>query len=206
MSYIKIYFGNKPVYLCDTLTPELNLIKDSADTIFIDNLSNYKLQQLSREIEKPEHKQGLIYFKDFTALKKAFFSHFLVIKAGGGLIQNKKEEILLIFRRGKWDLPKGKLDDNESIEECALREVREETGLNEIKLGNKISITYHSYVERGTLILKESHWYAMESIGNEMLVPQTEEGISEIIWVKKEDLEKYTSNIFPALIDVLNLV
>ena len=107
------------------------------------------------------------------------------------------------MRRGKWDLPKGKLDDNETIEQCAKREVQEETGLQKLKTGKLIKITYHTYVQFGKHFLKESHWYAMEATGNEKLVPQTEEDITEIIWAKKEDLEKYVSNTFAAIVDVL---
>jgi len=136
-------------------------------------------------------------------LKSSFFKHFTLIKAAGGLVKNKKGEILLIFRRGKWDLPKGKLDDHETIEQCAKREVQEETGLHELETGKLIEITYHTYVEFGKHILKESHWYAIKATGNEKLIPQTEEDITEIIWVKKEDLKNYFSNTFPAIIEIL---
>ncbi|MEO6136634.1 MAG: NUDIX domain-containing protein [Ginsengibacter sp.] len=205
MSYIKIYFENKPVFLCDTLTKELIELREKDDTIFMDSLSNYDLQSMPREIQKPNFNQGIIYNENLDELKSAFFEHFTIIKAGGGLVRNNDEEILLIFRRGKWDLPKGKLDEGESLEECALREVAEETGLTKIELGEKISITYHTYVERGTLILKESHWFNMKAFGTGLLIPQTEEDILEIIWAKKENLAKYKANTFPAIIELLDL-
>lgn len=205
MSYIKIYFENKPVFLCDTLTKELIELREKDDTIFMNVLSNYDLQSMPREIQKPNFNRGIIYNENLDELKSAFFEQFTIIKAGGGLVRNNDEEILLIFRRGKWDLPKGKLDEGESLEECALREVTEETGLTQIELGKKIAITYHTYVERGTLILKESHWFNMNTIGTEPLIPQTEEGILEIVWANKENLAEYKANTFPAILELLDL-
>ena len=120
-----------------------------------------------------------------------------------GLVKNKAGEILLIFRRGKWDLPKGKLDDNETLLECAVREVKEETGLKEIEAGEEIDITYHTYIEFGKHILKESHWYMMRATTAEKLIPQTEEDITDIRWVKKDDLKNYLDNTFPTIISVI---
>jgi mutator protein MutT len=101
----------------------------------------------------------------------------LKILAAGGIVRNENGEILMQYRRGKWDLPKGKLDDNETIEECAVREVEEETGLTNIQLGALIGVTNHRYVERGLEIDKETHWFAMRVAGDQTLVPQTEEDI-----------------------------
>jgi 8-oxo-dGTP pyrophosphatase MutT (NUDIX family) len=203
MSYIKIYFGDKPVFLCDEITDEINTFKHHPDAVFIDELSPASIKSLLHEIDKKQFHAGILFNENFNKLKTIFFKHFTLIKAGGGLIKNKKGEILLISRRGKWDLPKGKLEDNETMEQCAQREVQEETGLKQIKLGKQIETTYHTYIQFGTHILKESHWFSMKTIEDEELTPQTEEDIKEIKWVKKEDLAKYTSNTFPSIIDVL---
>jgi 8-oxo-dGTP pyrophosphatase MutT (NUDIX family) len=203
MSYITIYFDDKPVFLCDEITPEIDEYRHHPDAVYIDELSTAAINSLLHEIKKSQFHAGIIFDNDFEKLKNGFFKHFTIIKAGGGLVKNKKGEILLIFRRNKWDLPKGKLDDNETIEECAKREVQEETGLQELKMGKPIVITYHTYVQFGKHILKESHWYAMDATGDEKPVPQTEEDITEIIWAKKKDLKKYVSNTFPAIVEVL---
>lgn len=203
MSNLTIYFGNKPVFLCDNITKEIDELKHHPETIYIDEISNAAIKSLLHEINKPQFQQGVLFNKDYKKLKEIFFKNFTLIKAGGGLVKNKYGEILLIFRRGKWDLPKGKLDDNETIEQCAKREVREETGLKEITVSKQIETTYHTYTEFGAHILKESHWFAMKALGNEKLIPQIEEGIVEILWVKKEGLTKYISNTFPAIVDVL---
>lgn len=205
MSYITIYFGDKPVYLCDKPTKQIDEVRHHPDAVFIDELSSSAIKSLLHEIEKPAFHAGIILHTDFSKLKKDFFKHFKLIQTGGGLVKNTKGEILLIFRRGKWDLPKGKIDPGETLEDCALREVREETGIQKPKLVSKICITYHTYTEFGKHILKESHWYLMNAFGKEELVPQTEEDITEICWVKTKDEENYFSNTFPTIKSVFDI-
>jgi 8-oxo-dGTP pyrophosphatase MutT (NUDIX family) len=203
MSYITIYFGDKPVFLCDQITPEIEEYRHHPDTVFIDELSTAAINSLLHEINKPQFHAGIILGENFEKIKSNFFKHFHLIKAAGGVIKNENEEILMIFRRGKWDLPKGKLDDVETIEQCAKREVQEETGLQNLEIKKPIGITYHTYVQFGKHNLKECHWYAMKATEKEKLIPQTEEDITEIIWVKKEDLDKYFSRTFPTIVEVL---
>lgn len=203
MSYITIYFEDKPVFLCDEITPEINEYRHHPDAVYIDELSTAAINSLLHEIKKPRFHAAIIFDKDFMKLKSIFFKHFELIKAGGGLVKNKREEILMIFRRGKWDLPKGKLDEGETIEECAKREVEEETGLQKLTVIKPLVITYHTYNLFGKHNLKETHWFLMHATGNEELIPQTEEEISETKWVKKGDLESYLKNTFPTIEMVL---
>ncbi len=128
-----------------------------------------------------------------------------IIKAGGGLVRNGEGELLLIFRRGKWDLPKGKLDEGETIEACALREVEEETGVKHLALGELISVTWHEYFDKwvGEDVIKETHWFKMDVAGVPALVPQTEEDITAIEWTKKSDLPKRMEQSYITIIDVL---
>lgn len=204
--YIKIYFGDKPVYLCNEVDVFLNELMHHPDAVFIDELSNPAIKSLLHEIVKEDFHAGIIWNEDLEKLKKAFFKHFTLVTAAGGVVENEKEELLLIFRRGKWDLPKGKLDKGETIEQCALREVMEETGLKEVELKKALTITYHTYDEFGKHILKDSHWYQMKITGQQKLTPQTEEDISEIKWVKKKDLKNFLNNAFPSIRDVLELI
>jgi 8-oxo-dGTP pyrophosphatase MutT (NUDIX family) len=201
--FIKIYFGDKPVFLCDEINTTIHEYMHHPDAIFIDEISTPAINTLLHEIAKPEFHAGILWHKDLEKLKKVFFRHFVLVQTGGGLVTNENKEVLMILRRGKWDLPKGKLDNVETIEACALREVQEETGLKNIDLGDKITITYHTYNEFGKHILKESHWFHMKGKSEEKLVAQTEEDITDIRWIKQKDLKKYTQNTFATIIEVL---
>ncbi|NCI50050.1 NUDIX domain-containing protein [Sediminibacterium roseum] len=127
------------------------------------------------------------------------------IIAGGGLVLNDAGALLMIFRRGKWDLPKGKLDAGETILACAVREVKEETGLKDVEHGELIGITYHEYFDPYLKeeVIKESHWYAMRARGEQQLLPQTEEDITEIKWVSGEELEACLENSYPNVVEII---
>lgn len=202
--FIKIYFGDKPVFLCDKIDKTIDEYMHHPDAVFIDEISNAAINSLLHEIVKPQFHAGILLDKDLPKLKKAFYKHFSIITAAGGVVSDSKENILMIFRRGKWDLPKGKLDKGETLEECAVREVEEETGINGITLEEKITTTYHTYSEYGKHLLKESHWFKMRCDNHQKLVPQTEEEITDIKWVKKSDLKKYTSNTYQTILEVLS--
>lgn len=111
--------------------------------------------------------------------------NYETVKAGGGVvfrINNDDPEILLIHRRGVWDLPKGKLDPGESIQHCAAREVAEETGIGFPMIVGDLGETIHYYQEEGKDIEKQTFWYIMVT-GNEQAQPQEEEQIAEVKWV-----------------------
>ena len=138
-------------------------------------------------------------------LKKAFFKKFTLVTAAGGLVMNGNDEVLLIYRKGKWDLPKGKKEKGEKLEDCALREVEEETGLKQVKLISPLTVTYHTYHEGSRYMLKDSHWFNMKASAKQQLVPQKEEDIHEIKWVAAEDLVSYFPESYPSIADVLRL-
>ncbi|MGE5108845.1 MAG: NUDIX hydrolase [Sphingobacteriales bacterium] len=203
--YIKIYFGDKSLYLCDNIDGELEQLVHHDDAVFIDEFSGPAIKSMIHEMKLEKIHAGIYYHEDLEKLKKAFWKHFTLVKAAGGLVENEKGELLLIFRLGKWDLPKGKLDKGETLEECAVREIQEETGIQKVQLRKKIAVTYHTYDEYGKHILKESHWYKMKASSKEKIIPQTEENIAEIIWVKKDKLDKYLLNTYPSILDVLKM-
>ncbi len=128
------------------------------------------------------------------------------IIAAGGLVINENEEMLFIYRRNHWDLPKGKLDEFESIETCAVREVKEETGIINCTLENFLCKTYHQYFDKwlNEEVLKETWWYVMKSNSEEILKPQLEEDIEQIIWVKRTDLNQYLNNTYQSIKEVID--
>jgi len=201
--FIKIYFNDKPLFLCDDIEEALQPFLHHDDAVFIDELSSPALKSMIHEMQLEKVHAGIYYHPDLETLKKAFWKKFTVIKAAGGLVQNEKHEILFMFRRGKWDLPKGKLDPGETLETCAVREVREETGLEKVTLKKPLITTYHTYHESGKHILKESYWYTMLARGTDNLVPQTEEDIQEVKWVPEKKLNEMMGNTFPSIKDVI---
>ena len=117
-----------------------------------------------------------------------------IIESAGGLVCNHYHHILLMFKRGKWDMPKGRVEPQQSYEDCALREVNEETGLSfeRLSITGKLVPTWHTTSHRGVKYLKKTHWYVMEYDGDDDdLNPQVEEGIIECRWVHLSDLPQY---------------
>mgnify|MGYP003446729757 FL=1 len=201
--FIKIYFNDKPLFLCDNIDETIEPYVHHDDAVFIDELNSHTVKSMIHEMQLEKIHAGVFFHDDLDALKKAFYKKFTIIQAGGGLVLNEKNEILLIFRKGKWDLPKGKLDKGEIISACAIREVEEETGLKNVKLIEPLIITYHTYHEGSRFILKESHWYTMKVSGDQILTPQTEEDILEVKWITKEEAEQYFPDCYPSVVDVL---
>jgi ADP-ribose pyrophosphatase YjhB (NUDIX family) len=134
----------------------------------------------------------------------SFCKHYRIIEAAGGLVYNTEEKILFIFRNGKWDLPKGKIENKETIEEAAVREVEEECGLKNLRIISSLPDTYHTYTLRGERILKKSYWFEMRVKGVPTLIPQQEEGITEAIWMDRFEIGKALENAFSSVADVIS--
>ena len=130
-----------------------------------------------------QYREVVFWHPDEVKLIADFESLFKILPAAGGVVRNGEGEVLMIYRRGAWDLPKGKLDDGESFKAAAIREVQEETGVMERTLHHKITTTYHTYRgKKKKRILKPSHWYEMSTPGSPDLTPQAEEDIERAEW------------------------
>lgn len=129
-----------------------------------------------------------------------------VIEAAGGLVKSEENKYLFIKRNGFWDLPKGKLEKDEKRKDAAVREVEEECGIKVKSLEEKLLKTYHVYEMKGKLVLKISHWYSMTSKSKQKLIPQTEEGITEVKWIAKKDWGIVKANTYPSILEVLAIV
>jgi 8-oxo-dGTP pyrophosphatase MutT (NUDIX family) len=134
---------------------------------------------------------------------KIWASQFQWIEAAGGLVINESGAFLGIFRLGKWDLPKGKAESDESIEETALREVEEECGITGLKIQKKLCETYHCYPYKNGFALKVSFWYLMNWSGAGDLLAQADEGIEEVRWFGKNALNEFKSNTYASIAEVL---
>ena len=145
----------------------------------------------------------IIYDEDVKKLFKDFKSIYKTIKAAGGVVNNEKGETLMIFRRGHWDLPKGKIDEGEKKKAAAIREVQEETGLKEVALGDTIGKTYHTYKDhKKRRVLKLTYWYLMQT-SDSQLIPEAEEDIEEAVFVELKSFFQQPRKIFGNILDVL---
>jgi 8-oxo-dGTP pyrophosphatase MutT (NUDIX family) len=132
--------------------------------------------------------------------------NYIEVNAAGGLVTNDKGEFLLIRRSGLWDLPKGHQEPGEALETTALREVEEETGLHGLILGDFIRTTDHTYMRNDRLHLKHTWWYLMRCPECQDFIPQTEEGITEVRWVSKTELQKHLLQTYPTIIEVFRSI
>lgn len=141
------------------------------------------------QLQNTSCKEITIYGEDLDKIWEHFTKKFKVVKSSGGVVENEEKEILFIKRLGKWDLPKGKIETGESLEEAAIREVEEETSLQNVNLNHFITTTYHMYTERNNeLILKFTYWFKMETSGIQKIKPQTEEGITSVDWKNSDSI------------------
>ncbi len=140
---------------------------------------------------------------DTDACYQSLLTDFVEVEAAGGIVRNNHDEILMIYRNSRYDLPKGHWEEGETIEECAVREVEEETGVKEISLGERITQTLHAYYMHQRWEIKRTHWYAMHSSYDQVLTPQIEEGVERAEWCKIDDLARLTEDSFPTIQSVI---
>lgn len=197
---IKIYHLGKAIFLATHL-----------DDVLLDKESHFVVYQLEELVPtelfditlNDEYNIIVLLYKDLEALKNAFFGNFTQQIAAGGVVENESKEVLWIFRRQTWDLPKGKWDDDETIEDCALREIEEETGVNNLNLQHLLLKTYHTFIQDKAWILKETYWYYVKTTFNLPLMPQAEEQIEKVEWVNSKNMMAYINTTFPSIKDVV---
>lgn len=163
-----------------------------------------RLQALIMQAE--ENPQGILSV--VTPDPEETFANLLhscrYVPAAGGIVSNKYEEMLVIFRKGKWDLPKGKKEDSEDFSVCAIRETQEETGVTCELSGHNPFITHHLYIENDHWIHKETWWYKMTALDSTFLIPQPAEGITVVRWANAKFLNgKVFPNTYPLIREVL---
>ncbi len=144
------------------------------------------------------------------AVKELFFSQYRMIRAAGGIVFNDEKKMLMIFRNGKWDLPKGKVEKSESITDAAIREVMEETGITDARIVRPLSFsnrtqdaTYHAYFLKEKRVLKQTHWFEMVSSDHDSLIPQQEEGITAAGWFDSAEIKEHLKNTHPSIAWIL---
>lgn len=199
----KVYFNDNYLEFIDNATQVSQnqylkeVVLDSDFKLGLKNiLKTFTSEKLSIQINI-----GNQYFADILKeLKKQFY----YIEAAGGFIQ-KENEFLFIHRHGRWDLPKGKLEKEETTEEAAIRECEEECAVKNLKILKPLSSTFHIYPYKNGYALKQSYWYFMSTDYSKKLIPQVEESIDEVRWCGREEIKKtILSDTYYTIRDVVN--
>jgi len=160
-------------------------------------IKDVKLKKVIKLLNKKNINSVHLFHKNKDKLLKYFFKLIPTVIAAGGKITNSKSETLFIYRNDKWDLPKGKTEKNEQLPQTALREVKEETGIKKVSINKPLDITYHIFRRNNEYRLKVTYWFDMFSDYEGIFFPQLDEGITDVKWVKKDDLEEIKINSYP---------
>lgn len=195
----KVFVRDKVILLCDSikaasLTDKFPLVAYRKDKIVINTI---------KRLEKEAISGVVICHENEDELWKGFQRELKVITAAGGLVRNQNNQYLLIFRNGKWDLPKGKAEPGETIEQTALREVEEECGVSDLKIIRKLPETYHIYELKGRPVLKTSCWFEMATRYTGSLTPQAEEGITAVKWMSVAEIKEAMNNTFSSIRELM---
>jgi 8-oxo-dGTP pyrophosphatase MutT (NUDIX family) len=199
----KIYYHDKPLILTNSAAVYRQECPEAAGYRCFQGAfpRNYRLA--FQHLDTPDSQGVLLEDLSEDALLEGIHKKYKPIEAAGGVVRNEDGGILLIYRRGKWDLPKGKLDDGEDLPTCAVREVQEETGIKRLVLGDLVSDTYHIYSQFGKDLVKHTAWYAMRGSKSETLQPQAKENILEARWIQPEEIGALMLKSYRAIAEVL---
>lgn len=185
---ITIFVNDKPIILTTEVGLEINFKNYLLDSVHIG--------KVIKELNSTSLEGVRLIGKKENKLLKKFLKKLPNIVAGGGKVINSKGEILFIYRNDKWDLPKGKMEGKESIEETSLREVEEETNVTGLKIIKPLETTYHIFKRNGRHKIKITYWFEMTSDYNGKLEPQVEEGITQVKWLNKQQTIEAMENSY----------
>lgn len=196
----KVFFKDRTVYFGDDFSKSFG--KNNGLFYKYNNLQ--ELTELIHAFNSLTRINKLfIIHNDILTLFDEFKACFNYIEAAGGVVLRPDGKFLVMKRDGLWDLPKGKLEDKESSEVAALREVTEETGLKELRIIKPVLSTFHTYQVTKEMVLKKTKWYEMFYDGDADPVPEIAEKITEIQWVKPRMTDFIRKNTYPSVLDVL---
>lgn len=184
----KVFVNDKPLFLTNQTQKETDF------DLFL--LESVDIKKLIVKLFQGKVDKAFLYHPDEKEILKTLKSKLPVQKAAGGLVYNKKNEVLFIFRNGKWDLPKGGLEKGETNEVAAIREVQEETGIDNLIITDKLQKTYHIFKRNGRYKLKVTQWYEMRSSSTQKLIPQSEEGIEKVAWLDSKAANEALTNSY----------
>ena len=184
----KVFVNDKPLFLTN------QIVKETDFQLFL--LESIDIEQLIIKLYNNKIQKAYLYYPDEKEIMTKLKEKIPVCKAGGGLVYNQKNEVLFIFRNGKWDLPKGGTEKGEEIQFTAMREVTEETGVNKLVVHDKLQKTYHIFKRNGVYKLKITHWFKMSTTFKGTPIGQLEEGIEKVAWLNSEQIPEALKNSY----------
>ena len=184
----KIFVGNKPIILTTRVEEETDFKNLLMESVSVEKIISF--------LKKDKYNAVHLVGRDLDSMLKTFLKFLPNVIAGGGKVLNASQRILFIFRNGKWDLPKGKSESNETIDKTALREVEEETGVKGLSITKPLEITYHIFKRNNQHQIKKTYWFEMFSDYDGDLKPQLDEGITKVKWIGPKKLKKVKKNIY----------
>tara|TARA_B100001057_G_scaffold168138_1_gene168877 strand:+ start:1241 stop:1852 length:612 start_codon:yes stop_codon:yes gene_type:complete len=186
----KVFFNQKPI----VLTTEIILPREDSPLFYV-KFTNKKF--IAKVLKSKKVKMLYLYHSKEEKLWYYFLNMFKLIEAAGGLVKNlKTNHFLFIFRNKKWDLPKGRINKNEAVKNAAIREVEEETGVENLSIIKSLETTYHIFKKNRKYRLKKTFWYLMNTDYVGKLTPETKEGIEEAIWIDKNSIDSLKSKMY----------
>lgn len=192
MNTINIFFKDRKIFLTDGIQPHNEQTFSYRGKEQLGDL-------LKTFFEDERIKEMVVQYSDLSVLLNDFKSFFTYIEAAGGLVRNSKNQLLVIMRFGRPDLPKGKTEKNESPEQAAVREVEEECGIHGPIITGKAEPSFHIYIVKNQWFLKKTEWYHMTYSGNELLKPQSKEFIIAVEWCYPDRIRKYRHYTYPSI-------
>jgi ADP-ribose pyrophosphatase YjhB (NUDIX family) len=191
----KVFVNDKPIILTSEISED-KLYKTYP-------LKYVDLPKVVRDLKRGNNKGVYLYHKNKDKLLKKFLKKFPNVIAGGGKVYNDKGKVLFIFRNDKWDLPKGRIENNESIEEGAIREVEEETGVKNLSITKPLQTTYHIFKRNRRYKIKITYWFEMQTTYDGELKPEASEGITKVKWLGKKKQAKALKNSYANIRELL---
>ena len=195
----KVFFNQKPLILTSK-------ILESSDSNPLIHIKFSSKNQILKAVKSKKTESVYIYHKNIKKLWEIFTKKFPIIDAAGGLVERSDGKILFIYRNNRWDLPKGGVEKKELIIEAAQREVKEETGLADLIVINKIGETYHIFNNGKNFRLKRTYWFKMKSDYQGELFPQEEEGITSVEWINKKRIPEILKKAYENIKEIVSKV